>query len=127
MQRAVFAHPFVDGTRTDRHPFSSSVDRPDMRPGDGLISVKQSKNRVICSNHPRGALTDGVQDRLYVGRGLADDLQDMISRGLLVEGFGLFPSFLLQLVEEPRVLDGDYSLIRKGLKQLDLTCRKRSR
>jgi hypothetical protein len=37
---------------------------------------------------PHGALDDGVEDRLHVGRRAADDAQDLARRGLLLERLG---------------------------------------
>ena len=45
----------------------------------------------------------------------ADDLQHLGSRRLLLQRFGEVARALMQLVEQPRVLDGDDGLIGEGL------------
>ena len=60
-----------------------------------------------------GALGDGVQHRLHVGRRSADHLQHLGRRGLPLER-------LLGLVEQAHVLDRDHRLVGEGREQLDL-------
>ena len=54
-----------------------------------------------------------VQHRLQIERRSADDLEHVGRRRLLLQGFA-------QLVEQPRVLDGDDGLVGKGRDQIDL-------
>ena len=55
---------------------------------------------------------------------LADDPQDLARRGLLLERLGQLVVPVLELREQPHVLDGDDRLIGEGLHQLDLSRRK---
>ena len=66
------------------------------------------------------ALSDDVEDRLYVGRRTGDDLQDLAGRRLLLQGLGEVGVLGLQLGEQPRVLDGDDGLIGEGGDNVDL-------
>ena len=58
--------------------------------------------------------------RLQVGRRAADDAQDLAGRRLLLQRLGQLAVALLQLLEQPRVLDGDDGLVGEGLQQRDL-------
>ena len=49
-----------------------------------------------------------------VGR-VADDLEDVRCRRLLLQRFGQIVGALAQFVEQPRILDGDHGLVGKGL------------
>ena len=51
---------------------------------------------------------------------IADDLQHLGRRGLLLQRFGQVVCTLAQLVEQPRVLDGDDRLRGEVPDQLDL-------
>jgi hypothetical protein len=60
-----------------------------------------------------GVARDALEDRLYVGRRAADDLEDLRGGSLLLER-------LLRLVEQARVLDGDDCLVGERLDQRHL-------
>src|SRR5262245_15675220 len=62
---------------------------------------------------PRRALNQGLQHRLEIESGAADDLEHVGGRGLLLQRFA-------QLVQQPRVLDRDRRLVGECLDQLDL-------
>src|SRR5713101_7952319 len=83
-----------------------------------------AKDRVTQSHR---VSHDRVEDRLDVGRRLADDPQDLARRRLLLEGLADLgvrlserPVLLLKLREQPDVLDGDNGLVGEGLEQGDL-------
>ena len=70
---------------------------------EGLIGLAQACRR----------LDQRIEHRLQIERRAADDLEHVGGRGLLLERFA-------QLVEQPRVLDGDDGLRGEVLDQLDL-------
>src|SRR5262249_22100576 len=79
------------------------------------------------------AFSYGVENRLYVSRRLADHAQDLGRGRLLVQGFahlgmGLRERrvLLLQLREQPHVLDGDDGLVGEGLEKCGLAFGERS-
>jgi hypothetical protein len=65
---------------------------------------------------PDSALGKGFENGLQIECGPADNLQQLAGRGLLFKGNPQFRIARLHLIEQPRVFDGDYSLVRKGLK-----------
>jgi hypothetical protein len=76
---------------------------------------------------PHRAPDDGVEDRLDVGLGLADDPQDLARRGLLVQGLGEGPIACLQLREQAHILDGDDGLAGERHQDRHLLVRERPR
>src|SRR5262245_25057196 len=78
-----------------------------------LFAVGAPNSRVAGIAQARSVFSHGVQHRLDVRRRAGDHAQDLAGPGLLCET-------LLQLVEQPHVLDGDDSLVGKGFEQLDL-------
>jgi len=58
-------------------------------------------------------LQDSVKHRRKIARRAVDDLKDLGGRGLLFER-------LARLGDEPRILDGDHSLVGKAFHQCDL-------
>ncbi len=76
---------------------------------------------------PHRAAHDGVEDRLHVRRGSADDPQDLGGRRLLLQGLGQLAVPSPQLLEQPHVLDGDDRLVGEGLEQRDLLVCERDR
>ena len=91
-----------------------------------VFPSRRKIEQSIATAHPGGILGDDVQDRLEIGRRARDDPQDLACRRLLLQrlghlGVGLVrPVLLLQLREQPHVLDGDHRLVGEGLQQLDL-------
>ncbi len=73
--------------------------------------------RHVCVTQPRGGFSQRVEYRLQIERRAADDLEHVGGGGLLLEGFA-------QLVEHPRVLDGDHGLGGVGFNAA--TCRSDS-
>ena len=67
-----------------------------------------------------GADGDRLEHRVDVRRGAADHPQDLGGGGLLLQGLGHLPVARLELLEQPRVLDGDRRLVGKGLQERDL-------
>jgi hypothetical protein len=82
---------------------------------------------AISLTQPFRTFHDGLKHSTEVGRGRGDDPQHLSRRGLLLQGLGdlavAFPKLgvpLLDLLEQPRVLDGDHRLIGERLQQRDL-------
>src|SRR5262245_36341258 len=74
---------------------------------------------------------DRVEHRLHISRRLADHLQDVGGGDLLVKclgyprmGLGQRTLLLLQLLEQPHVLDGNDGLVGERLEQRDLLIRE---
>src|SRR5262245_21965236 len=77
------------------------------------------------------AAHDGIEYRLYVSLRLSDGLQDLTRCCLLFQSLthlsvslGQRTIFLLQLCEQPHILNGDDGLVGKDLQELDLLVRK---
>ena len=62
---------------------------------------------------PHCGADDGVENRLHVGRGLADDTKDFGGRGLPLQRF---PG----LVDQAGILDGNGCLVGEALQQRQL-------
>src|SRR4030095_1352296 len=90
-----------------------------VRPTRKLLIVLP--NLVECSSRSvtesGSALDDGVQDALKVGWRRSDHPQHLGGGSLLLQRLRQFPVALLQLLEEPRVLDRNHGLIRKRLQK----------
>ena len=94
-------------------------DEVDLIPGDAR------HHRRMAAQEPLDALHDRVEDGSHVGLRLADHPQDVRGRGLLLERRRQIAVALLQLLEQPGVLDGDDALIGEGLEQRELLGRER--
>ena len=68
----------------------------------------------------RRILQHGFEHRLQLAGRTGDDLQHLRGRGLLLQRLAQIVGALAQLVEQPRVLDGDDGLGGEVLHQLDL-------
>ena len=91
-----------------------------MSPRNHSVPLVESQHHVINPTNPRGALDDGVKDRLHVRRRAADDAEHLGGCGLMLQGFAQFCVALLHFFEQPHVLDGDHRLIGEGLEKSDL-------
>ena len=91
-----------------------------MSPRNHSVPLAESQHHVINPANPRGALDDGVEDRLHVRGRAADDAEHLGRRRLMLQGLAQFRVALLDLFEQPHVLDGDHGLIGEGFEQLDL-------
>ena len=67
----------------------------------------------------------GLEHRLRRPDDASNDLQYLRGRGLLLQRLAQIVGALAQLVEQPRVLDGDDGLIGESLGQFDLLLRER--
>ena len=97
------------------HPF-----RADMLVGSKMqqLTVESRNEAVGRTAQPHGLVGDGIEDRLNIGRRLADHAQELGGRRLLLER-------LLRVVEQPHVLDRDDGLVGEGLHQGDLAVGER--
>ena len=57
-----------------------------MSPRSHNFALAESQHNVINPTNPGGALDDGVQDRLHVGRRAADDAEHFGRCGLMLQG-----------------------------------------
>src|SRR6516165_6276619 len=73
----------------------------------------------VCLAESNGRLDQSAKHHLEVERRAADNLEHIGGRGLLLQGFA-------QLVEQPRVLDGDNGLVGKVLDQRNLLVSERA-
>src|SRR5215813_12529182 len=77
------------------------------------VSVQTSDCGILSVTKPCCILHDHVQHRLNIRRRAGDDAQYLARCSLLFQR-------LLEFLEQPQVLDRDYRLVGKSLKQLDL-------
>src|SRR5215831_2178642 len=91
-----------------------------MRPHNHSVSLAESECRVIDSTNAGGALHDGIEHRLHVGRRAADNTEHLRRRRLMLQGLPQFCVALLDLLEQSDILDSDDSLIHKGFEQFNL-------
>ena len=87
---------------------------------------RSRRHHIIDPTNPRGALDDGVEDRLHVRRRAADDAEHLGRCRLMLQGLAQFCVALLEFFEQPHVLDGDHRLIGEGFEQRDLFIGERS-
>ena len=85
-----------------------------------LVALAQSQHHVINPTNPRRALDDGVEHRLHVRRRAADDAEHLGCCRLMLQRLAQFCVALLNLFEQPHVLDGDDRLVGEGFKKRDL-------
>jgi len=84
-----------------------------MRSATKPLALAQENNRIVRLAKPARTLGDGFQYRLNIRRGGGDHTEDLACHGLLLQRFA-------QLVEQPRVLDGDDGLGGEIGQQRDL-------
>ena len=61
-----------------------------MSPRNHSVSLAESQHHVIDPTNPRGALDDGVEDRLHVGGRAADDAEHLGRCRLMLQGLAQF-------------------------------------
>ena len=91
-----------------------------MSPRNHSVPLAESQQHVINPTNPRGALDDGIEHRLHVRGRAADDAEHLGRCRLMLQGFAQFCVALLDLLEQPHVLDGDYCLVGEGLEERNL-------
>src|SRR6266508_4653688 len=82
-----------------------------MSPRNRRVPLVEPQQHVIDPTNPRGALDDGVEDRLHVRGRAAYDAEHLGRRRLMLQGFAQFRIALADLPEESFVFDGDHCLI----------------
>ena len=97
-----------------------------MSPRNHSVPLAESQHHVIDPTNPRGALDDGVEDRLHVRRRAADDAEHLGRCRLMLQRLAQFRVALAEFLEQPHVLDGDHGLVGEGFKQLDLLVGERT-
>ncbi len=90
------------------------------------IAFGQPQESELCIADAGGILQHRIEDRFELAGRRTDDLQHLRGRGLLLQRFAEIAGALAQLVEQPRVLDGDDGLGREVLHQLDLLVGERA-
>ncbi len=88
--------------------------------GKDQFSVVAIDGRELGLAQSCGTTGDRLEHRLHVGRRATDDLQHLGGRGLLLQRLAEIGRALAKFVEQPRVLDGDDSLVGEIRDQLDL-------
>src|SRR5215831_2296210 len=78
-----------------------------MSPRNHRVPLMESQHHVINPTNPRGALDDGVEDRLHVGGRPADDAEYLRRSRLMLQRFAQLCIALLDLLEQANVLNGD--------------------
>ena len=66
-----------------------------MSPRNHSVALAESQHHVINPTNPRGALDDGVEDRLHVRGRAADDAEHLGGRGLMLQCLAQFCVALL--------------------------------
>src|SRR5215475_7937146 len=96
---------------------SGTTYRTKMSPQNRSVPVVESQRYIINPTNPGGALDDSVEDRLHIGGRAADDAEHLGCCRLMLQRLAQSCVALLDLVEEPDVLDGDHRLVGEGLDQ----------
>src|SRR5262249_22469828 len=101
--------------------------RPKMGSLNHNVLLPESQKHVINPTNPRRALDDGVEDWLYVGRRAADDAEHLGGCRLMLQGLAQFRVALLDLLEQPHVLDSNDGLVGERFEESDLLGSERAR
>ena len=75
------------------------------------VAFAEPQHHVIDLTNPRGALDDCVEDRLHVRGRPADDAEHLGCCRLMLQCLAQLRIALLDLFEEPHVLDRDDRLV----------------
>src|SRR5215831_5932596 len=126
MQRAILTHPVKLWLIKTDLTAADGWDWTKMSPGNNSVSFPESQYGVIYSTNPRSTLDDRIEHRLHVCRRAADDTEHLGGCRLMLQSLAQFCVALLDLLEQPDVLDSDYGLVSEGLQQADLLIRERA-
>src|SRR5262245_13540325 len=81
-----------------------------MSPRNHHVVLAESEQHVIDPTNPCRALDDGIEDRLHVRGRAADDAEHLGRCSLMLQCLPQFRVAILDLLEQPDVLDGDDGL-----------------
>src|SRR5262249_11515091 len=90
------------------------------------VVLIESQHKVVNPANPGGALDDRVEDRLNVRRRTADNAEHLGRCRLMLQGFAQFRVALLDLLEQPHVLNRDHCLVGKSFEELNMLLGKRA-
>src|SRR5215472_14891818 len=85
-----------------------------------MLAIEAKDKCPLGLTEPDGVLRYCIEHRLQIESGAADYPEHLACGDLLLQRFAEVGGALVQLVEEPPVLDGDDGLIGKGFNQRDL-------
>ena len=74
------------------------------------VTLYEANLSIGCLTKSRSIFRDSIQHRLDIRRRAGDDAKNLTRRGLLLQR-------LLELVEQPDILDGDHRLVGEGLQE----------
>ena len=89
-------------------------------------ALSKPQHHIIDPTHPSGAFDDGIEHRLHVRRRAADNAEYLRRCRLMLQRFAQFGVALLDLFEQPDILDGDHGLICKDFNERNLLVGKRT-
>src|SRR5215831_4076601 len=90
------------------------------------VSLVEAQHHIIYPANLGGAFNNGVQDGLHIRRRAADNAEHLRRCGLMLQRFTQFCVALLDLLEQPNILDGNDRLVRKGFQKFNLSIRERT-
>ena len=94
----------------------TTADDPDAAPPEDESLPSFNADRASSASRSSQALsTIALRAGLHVGRGRRDHLEDFAASGLIRQRLGEFAGLGLNLIEQPRILDGDHGLVGEGL------------
>src|SRR5215510_14722649 len=113
MKRTVLAHPEnLWNIHTDCDATNGYGTK--MSPCNQTVPVSESHQHIIDPTNTGGALDDGIKYRLHVRRRAADDAEHLGGCSLMLQGLAQLCIALLDLFEQPHILDCDNRLVGEG-------------
>src|SRR5262249_52549354 len=97
-----------------------------MSPQNRSAPLVEPEHYIIDPTNSCGALDNCVKYRLHVGRRAADDTEHLGCCRLMLQRLVQFSVALLDLLEQPNILDGNDRLVRKGFQKFNLSIRERT-
>src|SRR5882757_4123729 len=108
----------------DRYSIPHNGNRSMLLLENEVVAVLQCDQRIVRLKKLAGAFDNGLESRFDVGWGRRDHLENIAASGLIRQRFSEFAGLGLNLIEQPRILDGDDGLVGEGLHQGQLFRRK---
>src|SRR4029077_2362452 len=90
------------------------------------LSIKSEHSAIFRLAQSYGIIQDCFKNRLKIRERAADHLQYLTCGGLLLQCFGELAVAILQVFEQPNILDGDHGLVSESFEERDLFLGKRS-